>query len=301
MSQILQTQTTTAHARIFERDPTGPLKDYSFTVLGNGRLAGERFFTTTGDESPADEASHEFVYDPTDARFRETSLFVNATEMMAWFEENGFEIDADPVEIQVNAMIRGTVNNAIYTPAYAGQTAQIRIGNGDGFVLRNLSTDADVVASLVGHHIQWKLLGYDSAADTAVRSGIAEAFVALKNDDPCFAKTICVQLRDWCVIDRCFRNADNRYKKYEVPGGAWEGQLFSGLLWDLRKHHMTREQVIVFLRQTLVHMRALKQDPYWWQNGERLFVHAMILADRDLHGGQHEEVIEDLARERWIR
>jgi hypothetical protein len=285
-------------ARVFERNIHGLLTDNALHLSGDTTLTNSRFITSTGDESRATEANHIFNYDPLDAKFRETSLFTNATKMLTWFELLGFDSRNEQIGIGVNAEVNGSVNNAIYLPANEeGEMPTIRIGNGDGTILANLSTDADVVSHDIAHHVIYRNLKSVSDQSLILHEALADFFVMIKNDDPCFARTVCPAGSPiGCAVEaQCLRTADNNlsFNDTQQHSPHVRGQVVSGMLWDLRKNgKITKESLtrIVFDAVQNLESDSIVSD----------FIDALQTADERNFGGKHSTAIKDAARIRGL-
>jgi hypothetical protein len=187
-----------------------------------------------------------FVYSPsTQAQlFGEVSIFRNARRAKEFFAANGLsDTVAGLFKLIVHAQfnVRGSwvVDNAIYTPPSGNNPPYIAIGDGSGSVLKNLSTDADVVTHEYAHHWVFKTLKSTEGAAAEIHEGMADFATILLNDDPCFAPSICPTNSTACFkVGQCLRHANHQLKYLDsnMPNAFHQrGQVLSGMLWDLRQ------------------------------------------------------------------
>lgn len=290
----------TGVGRIYERNPNHRLVDKELRLLGDGTLTSSNFITVTDPEERALETTHQFIYEPNDPRFRETSLFVNATKMLDWFVSLGFNPQSEQIGLGVNAVLNGSVNNALYTPG-AGKELMptIRIGNGDGVVLQNLSVDADVVSHSLGHHVIFRKLKETDGESMVVHEALADSFVMLHNDDPCVGASICPAGSTACwVQNQCLRTADNDLTLDDprLPTDGLRhlhGQVISGMLWDLRRSGQIENSELS--RLVFDAVDYLKKD-----SGIKDLINALLNSDDQNYGGIHKELIRKAAMDRHL-
>jgi len=161
-----------------------PLRDLD----GSGRLSG--LYARVFDER-ATEAfvpSLQFNFPPADARFKQTSVYRGLTDMGRWGVARGFPFFPAPLPAFTNlpdpTTGTGEFNNAFYSPSFGF----FGFGNGDGLITSNLSTDLDVAAHEMGHHLFEVLAAPQPLFDTdpviAMNEGVADSFAALLTGDP---------------------------------------------------------------------------------------------------------------------
>jgi hypothetical protein len=284
--------------RVYDRNPNHPLVDREINLSGDSTLTSSHFITSTDPEERAFEESHEFIYETTNPMFRETSLFVNATKMLDWFVDLGFDTLGEQIGIGVNSVIGGNANNALYLPsANAGEMPTIRVGNGDGVVLQNLSLDADVVSHSLGHHILYRKLKSVTGESLIIHEALADSFVMLRNDDPCLAASICPSGSTTCwEQSQCLRTADNdlTFDDPRLPGAAnLKGQVISGMFWDLRNSGVI--DVGELSRLVFGAVEFLEED-----SGVVDLIDALISSDDKNFGGTHKDLIREAAVNRHL-
>ena len=213
----------------------------------DGTLSSQYFTTDPIGASRATSATHQFVFDTADARFAETSVFTHATLMFSFFKELGYQWKKNQtITLVLHDTPSNTTNNAEYLPSSdssAGGGPKIRIGDGDGEILQNLSLDSEVVSHEFGHHVVFDFLRSTKGPSLTVHEAYADFFTFARNDDPCLAESVCPAAaaaypRGACwIAGKCLRTADNTLKLDDAivnTDGHRRGQVVSGLLWDLR-------------------------------------------------------------------
>lgn len=216
-------------------------KEYTLTNLeGNGKLSNDHFYTVMDSRSQsslANSPTHDFTFSPGTSEFAETSIFTNVNRAMEWLEAHGFESFGDKkMALVVHAVVQGDVNNALYQPTTNGPI--IFVGDGDGTILQNLATDADVVSHELGHHVVYQSITSIEGDSLVLHEGLADYLTYARTGNTCLGESICPAGSNVCAVkDACLRTADNDYKfgSADLPPEAHlKSQLISGMLWDLR-------------------------------------------------------------------
>lgn len=225
---------------------SGTLKDFSITVNGDGTLTNTYF--TTSDyygATRAYSASNSFVYSGTsESRFAEASTFVYANQQYDFAFTNGYVWSgAKPLTIISHALIKGTTNNALYTPYDNVSGPYITVGDGDGSAngLQNLAYDSDVTSHEFGHHIVYQTVNDIRSEALIIHEGLADFLTFSRTGDACLGESICPTGSGMCLADRsCLRSAENTITyndaTYKSSKAHLQGQLVSGVLWDMRKN-----------------------------------------------------------------
>ena len=277
----------------------GQLATYTTQLIGDGYLRSTFFETNTdsNEETAVKEAysqDHNFVYRPNEPEFAEASVFIHATNMLAYFQSLGFGFtEKQPILLEVHAVLGNNQNNALYQPpgaVYANQ-AVISIGDGDGSVLKNLALDSDVVSHEFGHHVVFKTLKTTTGESLVLHEGLADFFAFSRTSDSCLGESICPEGSTSCMIEAtCLRTADIDLiygdSQYQTLGAHLKGQVVSGLLWNLRES-------IGLTKITNITFSAV--DYFVRDTGYQDFLVSLLLADQDLYQGQNACAIYDAA------
>ncbi|MFK7823485.1 MAG: hypothetical protein AB8G05_04980 [Oligoflexales bacterium] len=277
----------------------GQLATFTTKLTGDGYLRSTFFETntdsnTTTAEDEAFSQDHNFIYQPNEPEFAEASVFIHATNMLAFFQGLGYGfVEKQPILLEVHAVLGNNQNNALYQPpgaVYANQ-AVISIGDGDGSVLKNLALDSDVVSHEFGHHVVFNTLKTTSGDSLVLHEGLADFFAFSRTSDPCLGESICPAGSTSCMIESsCLRTADLNLaygdSQYEILGPHLKGQVVSGMLWNLRES-MGLESI------TNVTYSAL--DYFVRDTGYQDFLVSLMLADQDLNQGSNACTIYDAA------
>lgn len=170
----------------------------------------------------------------------QTSVFVNANRTLEWLKEHGYKSFGNvPIRLHVHAVFQGDSNNALYEPRPGFSI--IYVGDGDGDILQNLGTDADVVGHELGHHVVYDTIKrIDKREPLVLHEGLADYLTFARTGNACLGESICpdssVQTRVCTIAKRCLRSGENDY----TFGGATtpkephtQSQFISGMLWDL--------------------------------------------------------------------
>ncbi|MDD9950064.1 MAG: hypothetical protein OXT67_00720 [Zetaproteobacteria bacterium] len=270
----------------------GGLSQFELPLVGNNKLESDQFVTIIENQedtsfTQAEESSHEFIYDPSDERFSEASIFANAHRMLDYFKSLGYTWEEpDPIKLVVHAVLGGTSNNALYEPSTGSPNThypRISIGDGDGVTLQNLATDRDVVAHEFGHHIIFRYLKQTTGESLVLHEGLADYFVFAQTEDTCLGESICPADSNICTKpSQCLRSADvsTQYGDdvYRSSPPHRRGQVISATLWDLRSS----------LGGDTVNRLVFKALPFLTKTAgfEELII-AMLLSDKEHYGSQH--------------
>ena len=287
-------------AKIYDRDSQSELIDIPLKLTGDGTLTNDAFLTAVTDGERASRSDLKFIYDKSDPHFEEVSMFANATTTLTWFKSIGMQWDILPlIGLVLTDKIGGSDNTAIFIPNGHVDMLEILITPGDGSILRNLRTDRDILSHQIAHAViyrnLWTLVG-DSAV---VHEGLADAFTMLRNDDPCFARTVCPAQTTACVMTgekSCLRTADNNLNwqtNASESDAHLKGQIISGMLWDLRKSNVMQP-----FELARIVMRAVEMFNY--NSDARDLAFKYVEADKQIYNGIHRDAIIAAAKARGL-
>lgn len=292
-----------ASATVRAYDPnkvTGTLKDFTITVTGDTTLTND-FFTTsdyTG-AARATSATNSFVYSGTsDAYFAEASTFAYVNQQYDFVAGKGYTWQGvKPLTVIVHALIKGSPNNALYTPSDGSSTPVIRVGDGDGSTLQNLPYDSDVVSHEFGHHVVYQSITTIGGESLVLHEGLADFLAMSRTGDTCLGESICPTGSSLCqVAGKCLRSADNtlayndaKYSSYATTPHL-QGQLASGFLWDIRKNNgMPGDTLASYVLEAI---------PYLPSNADFKSLIAALLYVDQLHSNTYQSVIISAATAR---
>ncbi len=292
-----------ATVRTYDPNPLeGKLKDFSIQVNGDGTLSNE-YFTTMNATGAARARSAElsFIYkDSSDTRFAEASTFAYANQQYDFVKSKGYVWHGGkPVTIVSHARIKGTTNNASYSPPdEQNVNPTINIGDGDNVQLKNLAFDMDVTAHEFGHHVIFSSVYNTKSEETKVlHEGLADFLATARSGDRCLGKSICPSGSKVCQIEsKCLRTAENsltynegKYLYYGFDVHA-KGQLVSGFLWDLHGHALIPMDTL-----TTYVVEAIAYLP---SNASIASLVAAVLYVDQKHGGMYQSAMIEVASAR---
>ncbi len=277
------------------------LKTYSIPTKEDGFLGNDKFQIDTHGIKKAYEPSNEFIYDPSDNRFKEASVFVHVNNAMDYFHQLGFKsLSKKKITIHINVLVNGSKNNAIYDPGsfFEKDSPTISIGTGDGVHLRNLTTDGDVVSHELAHHMIYQSLTSTVGESLVLHEGLADFFAFAKSKDSCLGESICPENSPTCrTYKTCLRSAKNdlvyKSEPYLQLTPHQQGQLVSGLLWDLfLKNNQNLDELA---ETTLQAVRYLNPS-----SDIQDFLSAFALADQSINQGRNICDFMDLGQKRGL-
>jgi hypothetical protein len=293
-------------ARVYPYDPatTPTLVTETLTdLVGDNTLSSQYFRTVVSPgRTQASSPNREYNYEVGSAEFDETAAFVNVTKHFKYLQGLGFTWYG-PRPLLINPSLASIPNNARFLVAKGGTALPtIEIGPGAEGVLRNLASDASVVSHELGHFAIYRAITKTSGESFVLHEGLADFFEAARAEDPCLGNSVCPLESPACMVrGKCLRTADNRFKFMD---SSWQGflsatgqyshlhgQVFSGLLWDLRKRAKGGANAV----DTLV-MRAIGFLPP--EAGFSDFLTQLIVTDKEINQGGHREQILQVVAER---
>ena len=169
--------------------------------------SNENFTTSMADDSPRFKSTDtDFSPSVGSTNFDEVSLFTNAVRTLEWLLSLGYEdFGSNRIEIVVHDKVS---NNALYQPD--NTRPMIKVGKGDGELLANLSTDADVVSHELGHHVVYNSITRISGESLVLHEGLADFFTFARTGNACLGESICPATSDFCYIaNQCLRTGEN--------------------------------------------------------------------------------------------
>lgn len=280
-------------------------------LVGDGTLSSDKWRIVVPDGfEVAKSSDHIFNYDPSDIKFVQPNLYYHVQLQYQFMNAIGYEWPKSRILLikpHMNSDINVGYNNAFYQPPdnKAPDIAQIKLGDGDGRDLQNLGTDADVIAHEFGHQIVYETLRTAAQCyeTLALHEGLADFFVFARTKDPCLGETICPEGTMACVTKQCLRTAEIDLKFGDAWWLTWSrndrcyshknGQLFSGLLWDLRADG--KIPVDDLARITLKAVSYFRAD-----SGFRDFLLTLLMADKELFQGRYRSLIKAAADARGL-
>lgn len=299
----------TGEAQVFKKNVVdGELVTVELTDLVDetARLESRRFKTVVAAAATAAEfADRKYVVDPADERFGEIAMFTNVERMASWFSspEHEYTLGCVPIDVEPHAVFKSpyseetTVNNGVYIPPEGTGTGYplIRMGDGDGSVLRNLVTDFDTVAHELGHHILYRRLKEQKGETAVLHEALADYFVFAATGDACLGESVCPAGSGVCAVEaQCLRSAANdlSFDSPELPPDTHRrSQFISGYLWDMGKS----------LGHDLVGKTLLKSIDYMGTAPTYAdFVKALMDADLELTAGANSCAYLDGAKARGM-
>jgi hypothetical protein len=267
---------------IFETQP----EMFEVPTIGDGYLTSNLFDVNTHSEPRAYEKSNVFRYSLDDPRFQEASIFTHASHAWDFFTSLGFKGEyVGPVRLNINVLVNGTKNNAIYEPGKLGSKSPptISVGTGDGKTLSNLATDGDVVTHELAHHLIYRKLTSTVGESLVLHEGLADFLTFAKSGDACLGESICPSDSNVCQLrGQCLRSGENdlvyKSNEYLSMSPHQKSQVLSGLLWDLHKqHHLSLQSLSKVLVKAVDFLR---------EDSDILdFIYAFAMADQLLNQG----------------
>lgn len=303
----------TAQSKIYVKDPTASaalkLKTYTLTGMSDGgSLCSARFKTVVPSTSTqAFSSDNKFFFEPTDDRFKETSLFTNISNHADYFLSLGVlsRWPGTKIDVLMDGTNNFQNNSSVYLPAStsAGTNPTIKLGTGDGKDLQNLFVDDDVVSHELGHHIVYRTLKTTSGESLVIHEGLADFFVFSKTEDPCLGRLICPSGGKICYSSTCLRIGEFPYAltDSEVPTEAHKkSQVVSSFLWDLAKGNSTNGVTAIGVSTTakamLKAVDLLDSDA-----GYANLIHSLMEADKAQNSPSNCSMIEKAAIARGFK
>lgn len=189
---------------------------------GSGKLRG-RWVETRSDRPPlANEPTLRYDYRSYDPRFEEAMAYYHVDRGIERATERGFD---GLFSHRIIARVHGTAADNSW---YSRPTRELVFG--DGGV--DDAEDADIILHELGHAIHDALVpGFGDGDTRAISEGFADFWAASLTGEPCVG--------DWDATSYsppCLRSTENgaSYPGSLTGRAHADGQIWSGLLWDLR-------------------------------------------------------------------
>jgi len=248
------------------------------------------------------EPSLTYTYNPAadESKFAQTSVFTNANRTLEWLEDHGYtNFGTAQIRLAIHASFGGDTNNALYEPR--SSFAVIYVGDGDGQVLQNLATDADVVSHELGHHVVYNSVKRIEGESLILHEGLADYFTFARTGNACLGESICpdtsIGVKVCARPRQCLRSAENDLT-LNGPNFPKEphlrGQLISGMLWDLYK-----KDGILLNDVTRLALRTV--DLMVTDSGYKHFVVGLMLADQAIFQGRFCSTLLNRANSRGFQ
>lgn len=297
-----------ATVRAYRKNKTdGELKDFAVSITdGTTHLENSMFKTDLAysGQARATMTNNRFDFATDSQQFREAGIYAHANEHLGYLMDQGYSWDSTkPITVRVGECTDSSCtctpgracsakSNAYYMPSdalYDGPS--IRVGEGDGVLLKDLHYDSDVVSHELGHHVVVAAIKSYSRNTEALQlhEGLADTLVMMKTGSPCLGAGICTSgTSSMCYTSQCLRTADNEllYGSSAFLAGAdhQKGQLISGLVWDLKKAGVSTSDL------TKIVLGAIDLLPDNAKFGD--FTAALRTTDKTLFDGAHVALIE---------
>lgn len=296
-------------AKVYEKNPMdGKIAEIPIEVDDSGNLTNDYFTTITNGVERAREDNFVFEYEPSDPRFSEALTFAHVNQHLQWFEHYGYKWQgAAPLELILHGSEEGSTVQVYYQPSAATTSGipQIRICDGDGTRLQNLTLDADVVSHEFGHHIIFSKVTNAKEGSEALllHEGLSDYFVFSRTGDNCLGESICPKDSKFCWLpEKCLRTADNSMlykdadyieygnsKKYHL-----QSQMLSGFLWDLSaKYEIPTDHLNNLVIYTVLNLLGR-------ESGFRDLLVGLMQADLALSAGKYACIIQEKTETRKL-
>lgn len=271
----------------------------------SGFLQGKNFLTSVlGGKARANAPDRQFLYPLDDERFDEAALYANAEITLQWFKALGEGVIDDecfPIALKVHFEFRDGPNNADYqnvTKTPSGRP-EIRVGDGDGKLLKGLARDPDVVGHELGHHVVFRGIRETSDKESVViHEALADFFVYSRTGNACLGESICPTGSPACwIADRCLRTGENdlKFTDAKLPIEVHSrSQFLSAMLWELSNAPGTDR--LDFTKTVAASIKYLLPRSSYAD-----LIAALMLADRDRHGGENACAIYNAAVGRGLQ
>lgn len=270
-------------------------------MTSDGKLANDKFYVAidaNSNEELVTATNSIFEFEPGTTGFDQTSIFFNATRTLSWYESMGYQNFGDfRIRLVAHAIIGADKNNALYNPQI-GTDSTIFIGEGDGEVLKNLATDADVIAHEFGHHVIFRTLTSTSGESLVLHEGMADFFTFAKTDNACLGESICpANSPIHCAIEqKCLRTAENSFifGGEDLPEEAHlRSQFISGLLWDLYQNEsIPKDEMVKIALGSIDYLQK--------KSGYQDLIIGLLHADLEIAEGSHCQTIYNQAKARGL-
>jgi Zn-dependent metalloprotease len=259
-----------------------------------GRLKGP-YVDTTNTPKGARSANFEFVYTRDDDRFEEVMAYYHIDSLQRYIQSLGFRNDKGILSrsVKVNAH-GGAEDNSYYDPS----PGKKNITFGDGGV--DDAEDAEIIVHEYGHALQDAILpGFGQGKEgRAMGEGFGDYltgsfFYSFKKG------TRKAKIAEWDAKgyaggpEECLRRLDSHKHYPEDMEGEehLDGEIWSACLWKVRKVLGRRKADAVILESHFY----LNQYSEFEDGAE-----AIVMAEKNLYGGQRNKALTKIFKERGI-
>ncbi|MCB0367802.1 MAG: hypothetical protein H6624_07885 [Bdellovibrionaceae bacterium] len=194
-------------------------------LVGDGTLNSETVKVESDTNSRAYSPSHEFRFTPAEQPFDEVQAYYFVESALKWLSKDfGFVL---PFKLNVKVHVGGLrpSNAAFY---YKGN---IRLGDGDNVVYRNIPRDPSIVIHEAAHGVVDAVAGLPHEKEGgSMNEGYSDFIAALFLDNP--------KMAEYSYLKAPFRRTlENDLQAFrDFNGGLYhDSTVVSGTMWDLRK------------------------------------------------------------------
>lgn len=289
---LLNATTVTEESKIYIKNPVTStnIEVATKTLSGmspGGSLCSAMFKTVVPDTSlQAFATNKQFFFNTNDIKFKETSFFTNTSIHADWFLSFGI-LQAWPgpkIDLYMDGTNNYVNNSSVYIPGTSKTSPTIKVGGGNGVLLKNLYIDHDVAAHELGHHVVYQHMTKTSGESLVLHEGLADYFVYGETKYPCLGNLICPSGSTLCYSEQCLRTGEfpMKYGDSDLPTDAHKiSQLISSMLWDIGNGNtstgITGIGIDVATKDALKAIDFLSSDA-----GYTDFISALMKADKSL-------------------
>jgi len=214
-----------AQAWIYPFSDTRKIKETILKKLDlNKGLKNQKVFVVSSDSSELSDKNAPWQFPTTDPRFDQIQAFHYADSITNILESNfGFLFNQE-VQIQT-AFNYPEKTNAAFT-----FNNQIRLGLGDGSSYKSLAQDPTIIAHELGHVIVSQISGLATQGESgSLNEAFADYISASLNQTPLMGS--------FSYIPKPFKRNLEEVTTWDMAKGGlyFDSQIFSGILWEIRK------------------------------------------------------------------
>ncbi|MCB0363397.1 MAG: hypothetical protein KDD35_11775, partial [Bdellovibrionales bacterium] len=194
-------------------------------LIGDGTLTSSLLKVEADGGRGAFSSQHEFRFHPEERAFNEVQAYYFADKLLSWLKEQySFVL---PFQLRIKVHVGGLVpsNAAFY---YQGN---IRLGDGDNVLYRNIPQDPSIVIHEVAHAVVQVIAGLpNDKQGGSLNEAYADFITALFLDNP--------RMAEYSYLKAPFRrNLENNLRAgVDFSGGLYhDSTIVSGTLWEIAK------------------------------------------------------------------
>lgn len=249
-----------------------------------GRLKGKYVEVENGAGIDASSSTNEFIYPPANKHLDEANVYYHIQRVHHFLRDRFGYTGLDDAPLAAGTYYGEDLDNAYYVP-----WGHYVVFGGGGQRYNVLSRDATVVYHEYTHAMTNRVAGLGSVGAAALLSeGYSDYIAATITGDPRIAVwTVAKEHRPY------MRTLDNRFRVPEdlKNESHWDSQIWSGLLWDLRKQ-LGADVVDALAYRALHGLNSEATLP--------AAVQALLVADDALNKGAHGAAITAAAAARGL-